>query len=225
MAQATPLSAAEPALAAEGNADAEEAAQRLLAERLKQAAAGEEQAWRDLVHGYSVRVYGLLVRQCGDRELAEELTQATFVRVFRRLADYQELGRFEPWLFRIATNLLRDELRRRQRQATPVSAGGENHRSDRTGGETHPEMAQLASPQQGPLEQLEKAEQLQRLREMVDQMSEADREILHLRHTAGLSFPQIAETLEQPLGTVLARAHRALGKLRKMMGRADPAEA
>ena len=53
-------------------------------------------------------------------------------------------------------------------------------------------------------------------------MTEADQEVLHLRHTAGLSFAEIAETLEQPLGTVLARGHRALNKLRKLMLANEP---
>ena len=55
------------------------------------------------------------------------------------------------------------------------------------------------------------------LKQAIETLPEADREVLHLRHTAGLSFAQIAETLDQPLGTVLARGHRALGKLKKRM--------
>ena len=55
------------------------------------------------------------------------------------------------------------------------------------------------------------------VRVAVEQLSESDREIVYLRHTAGLTFAQIAETLEQPIGTVLARGHRALAKLRKLL--------
>ena len=68
-----------------------------------------------------------------------------------------------------------------------------------------------------PLERVELADEVVRLRAALGKLSEADREVLHLRHTAGLSFPEIAETLEEPLGTVLARGHRALKKLRKLM--------
>ncbi len=62
---------------------------------------------------YSGRLYALLVRQCGDGELAEEITQATFVKVVTQIGRYREQGKFEPWLFRIAMNQLRDEMRRR----------------------------------------------------------------------------------------------------------------
>jgi RNA polymerase sigma factor (sigma-70 family) len=84
---------------------------------LQQAAAGDDAAWRQLVEQYARRVYALLVSQCHDRELAEELTQVTFVKLFdqlRRKNGYQERGRFEPWLFRVAGNHLRDEMRRRK---------------------------------------------------------------------------------------------------------------
>jgi RNA polymerase sigma-70 factor (ECF subfamily) len=60
-------------------------------------------------------------------------------------------------------------------------------------------------------------EQLSAVKLAVEQLSESDREIVYLRHTAGLTFAQIAETLEQPIGTVLARGHRALAKLRKLL--------
>ena len=69
---------------------------------LQRAAGGDDDAWRTLVGMYAKRVFALLVHQCHDRELAEELTQATFVKLFdqlRRKDGYSEQGKFEPWLF------------------------------------------------------------------------------------------------------------------------------
>ncbi|MHC4710244.1 MAG: sigma-70 family RNA polymerase sigma factor, partial [Planctomycetota bacterium] len=60
-------------------------------------------------------------------------------------------------------------------------------------------------------------DEVQALRAAMDRLSEADRRVIHLRHFAGLSFARIAEVLGEPLGTVLARQHRALGKLRQML--------
>ena len=185
---------------------------------LRCAVQGDQDAWRLLVERYTPRVFGLLLKQCSDRELAEEITQATFVAVVTKLADgYDERGRFESWLFRIAMNALRDEMRRRKRQAvvmemTPATAQDEQANA-------------WASAQNGlselPHEQLIHQEQIAQMRQAVAKMNEADREILHLRHTADLSFAQIAEVLDQPLGTVLARCHRALGKLRKLLHDSD----
>ncbi len=194
---------------------------------LARAAAGDSDAWATLVASYSKRVYGLLVRQCSDRELAEEITQATFVKVVGHIGLYREQGKFEPWLFRIAMNRLRDEMRRRGRQARTMDmSGGSGTGSD--GGST-PSAWQAVqskivnagsdegSDNEDPAERVSRAEQVERLKRAIDSMSESDRAVLQLRHTAGLSFAQIAQTLEEPLGTVLARGHRALAKLKKLM--------
>ena len=187
---------------------------------LEQAVAGDGQAWRRLVEAYSPRVFGLLLRQCGDRDLAEELTQATFVQVVANLGRYSEKGRFEPWLFRIAMNQLRDEMRRRKRQARPMDMA-EGAAEGQAGSEwaaVQDRAVQIgATAPTDPFERVSRAEQIDRLRQAVDQLPEADRQIVHLRHTGGLTFKQIAETLDQPLGTVLARGHRALAKLKKAM--------
>jgi RNA polymerase sigma-70 factor (ECF subfamily) len=179
-----------------------------LNQTLAQAAQGDEESWRQIVLLYTDRVYGLIYRQCRDQDLAAEITQATFVQVVQRLGQYHEQGRFEPWLFRIAMNRLRDEMRRRRRQARPMDMQPQE--------EGRPYIQQ-ASPELDPLDRLSQAEQIHLLGQAMNKLGDADREILHLRHTAGLSFAQIAQMLGQPLGTVLARGHRALGKLRKIM--------
>ncbi len=184
---------------------------------LASAARGDEEAWQHLVRMYTPRVFGLLARQCGDRELAEEITQATFVKLVVALQQYAEKGRFEPWLFRIAMNQLRDEMRRRKRQASHLSLAAEED----AGGdpmEMQTDRRRAAGTDGDlPWEHASRAEQIEVLRDAIARLGDADREILTLRHTEGMSFPDIAETLQQPLGTVLARAHRAVGKLQAMM--------
>ena len=192
---------------------------------LSDAAGGDGQAWAQLVSAYSGRVYGLILKQCRDSDLAEELTQETFVKVVKKLSQqdgYREQGKFEPWLFRIAMNNLRDEMRRRGRQARPMdmSPAATASSSETPSGWAAAESCVISGgpwqPEQ-PFEQLAREEQVSLLKQAIESLPEADREVLHLRHTAGLSFAQIAETLDQPLGTVLARGHRALGKLKKLM--------
>lgn len=188
-------------------------------ENLRAARLGDAKAWESLVKAYTHRVYSLLVRQCGDRELAEELTQETFVKLYQalRAGRYDEQGRFEPWLFRIAVNALRDEKRRSRRQAQPMdmspAAGADADKPSAFAGLE----AGLSDRTLDPSAHADRREQIQRVHAAMDRMDERDRQILHLRHTAGLSFAEIAETLDEPLGTVLARAHRALAKLRKAL--------
>ena len=193
---------------------------------LARAAAGEGDAWHTLVNSYSKRVFGLLVRQCGDRELAEEITQATFVKVVGHIGRYREQGKIEPWLFRIAMNRLRDEMRRRGRQARPMDMSGARGDGESSGDAAawHATQDRIqrgggdeGSDSEDPSQRADRAEQVDRLKAAIESMNEADRTVLNLRHTAGLSFAQIAETLGEPLGTVLARGHRALAKLRKLM--------
>jgi RNA polymerase sigma-70 factor (ECF subfamily) len=173
---------------------------------LQRAANGDEQAWHDIVTAYSPRVFGLLRSQCGNADLAEEITQSAFCTLAAKIGSYSELGKFEAWLFRIAINRLRDEIRRRKRQANPVE---------------HNVLTGMAGAARNEDEDRPEAAQLQQLRDAMAQLSDAEQQIIHLRHSAELSFKQIADILDQPLGTALARHHRAVRKLKDIMGEED----
>lgn len=174
---------------------------------LESAAGGDEASWRAVVDLYAPRVFGLLRANCNDPELAEEITQSTFCTVAAKLANYVEEGRFEGWIFRIAMNRLRDEMRRRRRQAVAV-----DHEA-LTGLAGTGQSSDSAAAGGGPA-----GDEILALRRAMQELSESDREIVHLRHFAGLSFKEIATVLDQPLGTVLARQHRALKKLAGILG-------
>ena len=174
---------------------------------LRRAGAGDELAWQQVVDAYGSRVYALLFSRCRNAELAEELTQSTFCTVVTKLSAYDEQGKFEPWLFRIAMNRLRDEMRRRGRHAVNIA------NDTLSTMETTPRIE--SAPGAGGEQQMELS---RALREAVASLQESDQEILHLRHVSGLSFKQIAQVLQQPLGTVLARHFRAFKRLKEMMG-------
>ena len=172
---------------------------------LRRASEGDDSAWREIIESYGPRVYALLFSRCRNAELAEEIAQSTFCTVVTKIDGYQELGKFEPWLFRIAMNRLRDEMRRRGRHAIPVSheVFGGVATGDKPGG-AEQEQRDLGEALWGA----------------IGELAEADQQILHLRHVSEMSFKQIAEVLDQPLGTVLARHFRALKRLREILG--DP---
>ena len=170
-----------------------------LAPLVARAARGDEDAWRTIVERCAPRMHAIIRAQCRDDDLAEEIVQSTFCTVVRTLADYEEGGRFESWLMRIAMNRLRDEMRRRGRQAVPTE---ETTLVGLAGG-----VESAAEPDAGTLES-------RRLQQALDRLSDSDREVIHLRHVGGLGFKQIAEALDTPIGTLLARHHRALRKLR-----------
>lgn len=175
---------------------------------VRRAARGDEEAWARLVAEWAPRVFALLHSRCRDAELAEEITQSAFVTVAEKLASYSEEGKFGPWVFQIAMNRWRDEGRRRQRQRTST-AGDSLERLPVDGGGSAPSASvDYRTKDPDASAALERA---------MEQLGEADRLAIDLRHVGGLSFRQMAEVLGEPIGTLLARHHRALAKLRELI--------
>lgn len=175
---------------------------------LRAAGEGDGEAWRELLGLYARRVFALARSRCHDDDLAEEITQSVFVTVAGKLSggEYAERGRFESWLFRIAINRVRDEIRRQRRQADPADPATLAEIAGRNG--------RLPAAEDGE-------ERFAAMRRALARLGENDQEVIHLRHHAQMSFKQIAELLGEPVGTLLARHHRALRKLRQMIQEDD----
>lgn len=182
--------------------DSPQSAKTLVLER---AAEGDERAWEELVQAYSGRVYGLLFAQCRNPDLSEEITQSVFCTVASKLSGYSEVGKFEAWLFRIAINRLRDEMRRRKRHAVTMDDASLTGVADRT--------AAIEQETPGSHDDSE----TRNLQAALKQLGDEDRLILHLHYHGGLKFREIAEIVDRPIGTVLARQHRAIKRLRGLL--------
>jgi len=154
----------------------------------------EPENLQDLLLAYAPRVYGLLLRMVGRREVAEDLMQETLLRAFRGLDAYRPEGKFRAWIFHIALNQARDWIRRQQRR--PLVSDGPPPAAD-----APPEGAAIAR------------ERDRRIQQALARLSEPDREVLLMRYYGDMTFKDIARARGEPLGTVLARAHRALKKL------------
>ena len=171
-------------------------------ELLARAAKGDTNAWRVVVEYWSPRIYAYLRSNTRNQELAEEITQSVFCTIAHKLADYVEQGHFQAWIFRIAINRLRDEMRRRKLHAKPMDS----------------DILTDLAPQKA-IQDKANEEEIHALLEAMDQLPDSDRAIIDLRHQGGMSFQQIAVMLSEPLGTLLARHHRAIRKLRDLMRR------
>jgi len=169
-------------------------------------------AFEELVDLYSSRLFGFVFRLIGHRQDADDLVQEVFLRVVQRIGDYVHDGKFEAWLFRIAMNLVRDRVRKARR--TPLQVSGDAGGDESPGG-LWEQIADGAS--QSPRDPLELADDLDRLQRAVARLPQAEREVVMLRHYSELTFVEIAEIMGTPLGTALARSHRALTKLRQYM--------
>jgi len=169
-----------------------------------------ELAWRKIIERLGPRVFALVRARCGDAELAEEIAQSVFVTVAEKLAGMSDRSGFESWVFTIALNRLRDEMRRRTRHARP--SGDLEALGGKTGDPAFSSAPMLPEDADPRIRDLERAMQ---------ELSPADREIIDLRHLGGLSFQQMADLLNEPLGTLLSRHHRAVARLRASMERAQ----
>ena len=180
------------------------------------AKSGRTAAVEQLVDLYGPRLYGLLYRMTGSVADAEDLLQETYIKMLRGLAAYEEAGRFEPWLFSIAANLARDWLRRQSRAAVIAPSAGERAADESV-------EATAGSADSEAERRLIRTEQADRLQRALAELSPHEREVVALRFFSDLSFKEIAQVLKVPLGTALARAHRALKHLRERLPREQAA--
>lgn len=155
-------------------------------------------SWDELVREHGDRVYRLAYRLSGNAQDAEDLTQDTFIRVFRSLSNYQA-GTFEGWLHRITTNLFLDMVRRRNR--IRMEALPEDY-------ERVP--AQGPSPEQA----YHDARVDPDLQAALDSLAPEFRAAVVLCDVEGLSYEEIGATLGVKLGTVRSRIHRGRQALR-----------
>jgi len=161
----------------------------------------DPEAFDAIVELYASRLFGFFHRMLGRPDDAEDLVQEVFVRVVRTIQDYREDGRFESWLFKIAGNLARDRLRRPE-------IGPTEQLDEGSAGRTVDE--EMDAP-------IDRAEESNRLQGLLARLPTVEREVVLLRHFGELSFAEIADYTQAPLGTVLSRAHRGLTKLRQWM--------
>jgi RNA polymerase sigma-70 factor (ECF subfamily) len=163
-------------------------------------------SWEQVVRDHSARVYRLAYRLSGNPQDAEDLTQETFVRVFRSLADYTP-GTFEGWLHRITTNLFLDMVRRRQRI-----------RFDALPDDTERLAGKERSPEQVYSDGAFDAD----VQAALDALPPDFRAAVVLCDIEGLSYEEIAATLNIKLGTVRSRIHRGRLLLREALAHRAP---
>jgi RNA polymerase sigma-70 factor (ECF subfamily) len=156
-------------------------------------------SWEEIVRTHSARVYRLAYRLTGDQHDAEDLTQEVFVRVFRSLSSYQP-GTFEGWLHRITTNLFLDQVRRKRRIRFE---GLEEDAHERLPGR-EPTPAQAFDDRHLDAD----------IQKALDALPPEFRVAVVLCDIEGLSYEEIAATLDIKLGTVRSRVHRGRSRLR-----------
>jgi len=170
------------------------------------AARGDRPAFAKLVDMYRRSVFGLTFRLLHDQEEARDAAQETFVRAWSAIDTYDASQPFGPWVLRIARNHALDQLRRRVPAARQVALDADP--------EDGAPVTELAGDGPGADTVLEHAQTRATLEAAVAALPANYREVIQLFHVEQLSYREIADTLDVPMGTVMTWLHRARGKLR-----------
>ena len=177
------------------------------------AASGSEKAYRELLDRYQRPVFSLIYRMVRDREQAEDLAQETFVKVFNHIDSFNPKYKFSSWIFKIASNLTIDALRKKD--LNTVSLDGSRHAS--TPDEIDATRITVESRDENPEEFLEAKELGQEIEGAIGKLRPEYRTAILLRHVEGRPYEEIAEIMGIPLGTVKTYIHRARGELKETL--------
>jgi RNA polymerase sigma-70 factor (ECF subfamily) len=171
--------------------------------------AGDLAAFEPLVEKYRQRVWRLAYEILRDREEAWDCVQEAFVRAYQSLASFRGQSAFYTWLFRITVNVATDRYRARGARARAFGA------------EPVPEEEwerTLVDGEAAPDREAIRAQQRHRIRQALDALPPKSRTIIMLSDVEGLSYREMADVLNCPIGTVMSRLHNARQRLRALLG-------
>jgi len=165
--------------------------------------AGETRRFQELVERYQGRMVNFIQRSIGDRDRAEDLAQEVFVRVYRHIRRFDTSKKFSTWIYTIASNLAKNELRNRSRNPlvlfqTLTSSWDDDHRP-----------LQFEDSSMRPDDLYRKRHLQELVEKAADELPEHHREVFILREIEGKTYEEIAEITNTQLGTVKSRLSRA----------------
>jgi len=173
--------------------------------------AGEEGRFRELVERYEGRIINFIQRSIGDRERAHDLSQETFIRVYRHLDRFDTTKKFSTWIYTIASNLAKNELRNRSRNPvvlyqTLTSTWEDDHRP-----------LQFEDSSMQPDDMFRKRHLAELVERAAEELPDHHREVFILREIEGKSYEEIAEITNTQLGTVKSRLNRARNRFAQII--------
>jgi RNA polymerase sigma-70 factor, ECF subfamily len=171
---------------------------------------GSSEAFDEIVHRYRNPLFSFIYRIIGDPAFTEDLLQETFIRVWSNRDSYREVAKFSTWIYTIAGNLAKSELRRvKIRRWFSLSGSSNDSEDDRP--------LEIADEDADPHRDLERRNIQKRVDEEIRKLPMVFREVIILRDVQELSYEEISEILKIPLGTVKSRVNRARLRLQKRL--------
>ena len=169
---------------------------------------GEIAAFESLMTAYENRVYTLALRSTGSEQDAADITQEVFLRAWKSLDSFRGDSSLSTWLYRVTSNLCVDFARKRAAEGNMASID-----DTESPAASIPDLSRAIQPEQA----VENQELREELQYALAQLSEEHRRVVLLRDVAGLTYTEIARTLELEEGTVKSRLARARNSLRKIL--------
>ncbi|WP_017754723.1 RNA polymerase sigma factor SigW [Calidifontibacillus oryziterrae] len=181
----------------------------IIKKRIKQVKKGDQNAFAEIVELFKDKVYQLCYRIVGNAHDAEDLAQEAFIRAYVNINSYDTNRKFSTWIFRIATNLSIDRLRKKKPDYF-LDAEVE-------GTEGLTMYSQIASEEPLPEESVENLEFQQWIQQEINELPVMYRSVIVLKYIEELSLKEISEILDLPIGTVKTRIHRGREALRNRL--------
>ena len=203
------LDAHVPADAAAQHHNAEERSRDLAL--VKRVQAGDHGAFRELFDRYNKRVFAVAFGVLKNRQDAADCVQEGFVKVYKHLPNFQGTSSFYTWLYRIVMNLAIDQLRRRK---TSRPAEYDEGRESQEPGE---DAIVSRMMDENPRKTVIRRELVQRMEAALAELPEYHRQVILLREVEGMSYEEMAETLEVPKGTIMSRLFHARKKMQESL--------
>ncbi len=172
---------------------------------------GDATAFRGLVERFQGRIYAHVYGMIRNREDARDLTQETFVKAYRNIAGFRREASFNTWLYRIASNVTIDHIRKHSRLKTSEFDEGVAH------GDAGDEIWEPDHLRRSPSRDLERQQLYKRIMDAMQQLNPQQRQVVLLREIEGFSYREIAETMGIPEGTVMSRLFYARKRLQRIL--------
>ena len=174
---------------------------------------GDVHSFNVLVNRWQDRIYNFVFKVIGRREDAKDITQKTFIKTYQNLRKLKDSEKFSAWIYQIAMNLCRDEMRKNKRSPT-VSI----HKKIKTSSGEDMELQDFLSDDTIDIaDELYQGEVVEIIRRGLNMIPEEQRIVIIMKEYQGLKFREISEILQEPLNTVKSRMYYGLNSLRKAL--------
>lgn len=181
----------------------------IVKKRIKQVLKGDQNAFGEIVEIYKNKVFQICYRMLGNRHEAEDIAQEAFIRAFINIHTFNVSLKFSTWLYRIATNLCIDRIRKKKPDFYLDA--------EVSGTEGLTMYSQLAADSALPEDELESLELQETIQKEILKLPDKYRSVIVLKYIEELSLNEISEILDLPLGTVKTRIHRGREALRQQL--------